>query len=67
MHDSLAGCEIMGIAYGIEVAGREDPYIDTAEHAVGAVVATCSPGSYLVNIMPFRTYLPNAVTILQAD
>ncbi|EKM54990.1 uncharacterized protein PHACADRAFT_119876 [Phanerochaete carnosa HHB-10118-sp] len=54
----MAGYEIMRIAYGIEVADRDDPYVDTAEHAVGAVVATCSPGSYLVNIMPFLKHIP---------
>lgn len=50
----MAGYEIINIAYGIEVTGRNDPYVQTAEHAVGAVVATASPGSYLVNVLPIR-------------
>ncbi|GJE96382.1 cytochrome P450 [Phanerochaete sordida] len=54
----MSAFEILRIAYGIEVTGREDPYVDTAEHAVGAVVATCNPGSYLVNIMPFLKHIP---------
>lgn len=57
----MSAFEILRIAYGIEVTGREDPYVDTAEHAVGAVVATCSPGSYLVNIMPFLKHIPEWV------
>ena len=52
----MAGAEIMDIAYGIDVAPRDDPYIATAEHAVESISATTNAGSYLVDVLPVREY-----------
>jgi hypothetical protein len=51
---SLAGAEIIDIAYGIDVKPRDDPYIKTAEHALESVSAATNPGSYLVDVIPIR-------------
>lgn len=51
---SMAGDEIIKIAYGIDVKPENDPFIATAEHAVNAISATTNAGSYLVDILPFR-------------
>ena len=50
---SMAGKEIMKIAYGIDVQDKNDPYILTAEHAVGSISATTNAGSNLVDTLPF--------------
>ncbi|KAJ3552033.1 hypothetical protein NM688_g4375 [Phlebia brevispora] len=54
----MAGSEIMKIAYAIDVKGKDDPYILTAEHAVESISATTNAGSYLVDILPFLKYIP---------
>ncbi|PSR72560.1 hypothetical protein PHLCEN_2v11553 [Hermanssonia centrifuga] len=54
----MAGSEIMRIAYGINVESKDDPYIVTAEHAVGSITATTNAGSYLVDTLPFLKHIP---------
>lgn len=49
----MAGAEIMKIAYSIDVKDTHDPYIVTAEHAVGSISATTNAGSYLVDTITF--------------
>lgn len=51
--------QILSIAYGIEVKEHNDPYVIAAEEAAGAVSATLNPGSYLVDLFPFRKFLTN--------
>lgn len=51
---SMVGGEILAIGYGIEVQAKDDPYVAMAEHAEGAVKAALNPGSYLVDLLPFR-------------
>lgn len=43
----------MKIAYSIDVKDTHDPYIVTAEHAVGSISATTNAGSYLVDTVTF--------------
>lgn len=53
---SLAGSEIMKIAYAIDVKEKDDPYILTAEHAIESISATTNAGSYLVDTLTFCKY-----------
>ncbi|KAF8523692.1 cytochrome P450 [Hysterangium stoloniferum] len=52
------GAVIMEIAYGIDILPENDPYITTAEFAVGLGGTVGAPGSYLVNTIPLLKYLP---------
>lgn len=54
---SLAGSEILRTAYGINVQSPEDPFIETAEHALHAMSMTANAGSYLVDIVPICEHL----------
>ncbi|EKM54976.1 uncharacterized protein PHACADRAFT_142803 [Phanerochaete carnosa HHB-10118-sp] len=54
----MASHGVMRIAYGIEVAEKNDPYIDTAARVAEGIVAVCRPGAYLVDIMPFLKHVP---------
>lgn len=46
----------MKIAYAIDIKEKDDPYILTAEHALGSISATTNVGSYLVDTLTFREY-----------
>ncbi|KAF8509773.1 cytochrome P450 [Hysterangium stoloniferum] len=52
------GAVIMEIAYGIDILPENDPYIATAEFAVGLAGTLGAPGSYLVNTIPLLRHLP---------
>ncbi|EKM54991.1 uncharacterized protein PHACADRAFT_208527 [Phanerochaete carnosa HHB-10118-sp] len=54
----MAGYGVMRIAYGIEVAEKNDPYIETVARVAEAIVEVCRPGAYLVDIMPFLKHVP---------
>lgn len=43
----MPGALIMGIAYGIEVLPRHDPYIDAAEAALESFACAGNPGDFL--------------------
>ena len=51
---SLAGTTIMSIGYDIEVQDKDDPYVRTAEEAIGSIVETTNAGAYLVDVIPWR-------------
>jgi hypothetical protein len=46
------------IAYGIDILPENDPYIATAEFAVGLLGSECNPESHLVNTIPICDDLP---------
>ena len=50
---SMAGTIILRIAYGLEVQGREDPLIQTAEDTLYAINAAASFSGMLLDIIPF--------------
>ena len=52
----MAAGQILSIGYGIQIQEHDDPYVITAEEASFAVSATLNPGSYLVDLFPFRTF-----------
>lgn len=51
---SVFAAMIMKISYGIDVSERNDRYITMAEEAADSVVKAGMPGTYWVDIMPFR-------------
>ena len=64
----MAAGQILSIAYGIQIQEHNDPYVIDAEEASIAVSKTLNPGSYLVDLFPFRTFcgfhaLPFMLTI----
>ena len=61
MTSSMTADKIISIAYGIKIQDCNDPYIVAAEHIVDAINAIMIPGSYLVNLLPFREYHSNDV------
>ena len=52
--DSMAGSLILGVAYGIDVQPKDDPYIATAETALHAMSMAGNAGAYLVDYIPIR-------------
>ncbi|KAI9452763.1 cytochrome P450, partial [Lactarius psammicola] len=53
----MSGQIIMGIAYGIDIAPRDDPYISLAERALQAVESASITG-WTFDMLPFYMYLP---------
>ncbi|KAI0642607.1 O-methylsterigmatocystin oxidoreductase [Trametes meyenii] len=49
---------IMDVAYGIQVAEHNDPYIQMAEKAAAIFSDIVVPGRYLVEVMPFLKHVP---------
>jgi hypothetical protein len=66
----MAGQIILSIAYGIDIAPRGDKNVETAEKAVGAIIAGSVRGR-IFDLFPFRTlnsnygliFLYNALTL----
>ncbi|KAF5349137.1 hypothetical protein D9756_009446 [Leucocoprinus leucothites] len=54
----MAGETIMSVAYGLDIKPKNDPYIQTAEKGVHALVAAAVPGAFLVDMLPFLKYVP---------
>ena len=49
---SMSGQVIMGIAYGIDIAPRDDPYVSLAEKALEAVESASTTG-WTFDMLPF--------------
>ena len=56
----MAGSLILGVAYGIDVQPKNDPYIATAETALHAMSMAGNAGAYLVDYIPLRECLPSS-------
>ncbi|KAH7909414.1 cytochrome P450 [Hygrophoropsis aurantiaca] len=54
-----AASVIMNVVYGIEIAPRNDRYIDIAETALDGMAKAAAPGAFLVDILPFLKHVPN--------
>lgn len=52
----MAGTQILGIAYGLDIHDAQDTYITDARAAVEAFSKASVPGAYLVDTFPFCTY-----------
>jgi hypothetical protein len=53
---STAGAIIMMIAYGHKIAPQGDEFVSLAEEARDVALEMGNPGTYLVDILPFRAY-----------
>nr|VWO97107.1 N/A [Ganoderma boninense] len=51
---------IVKVAYGVDIAEKDDPYIALVEKAISAVVAL-TPGRYLLQYLPILEYVPEWV------
>ncbi|KAI0743064.1 cytochrome P450 [Daedaleopsis nitida] len=54
----MAGSLILGVAYGIDVQPKDDPYIATAETALHAMSMAGNAGAYLVDYIPILKHVP---------
>ena len=57
----MAGMVIMDVAYGINVAEKDDPYIKESEEVVRIQSLALLPSSFLVNLVPALKYVPEWV------
>ncbi|PIL25684.1 cytochrome P450 [Ganoderma sinense ZZ0214-1] len=55
----MAGSLILGVAYGIDVQPKNDPYIATAETALHAMSMAGNAGAYLVDYIPLLKHVPS--------
>ncbi|KAL0958951.1 hypothetical protein HGRIS_014263 [Hohenbuehelia grisea] len=56
-----AASTIMKVTYGIDVAPRDDYYINIAERALDGMAKAASPGAFLVDLVPILKYIPQWV------
>ncbi|KAF9016760.1 cytochrome P450 [Hymenopellis radicata] len=54
----LAGATILGIAYGLDVLPKNDPYIQVAEAGLQSLAQAAAPGAFLVDALPILKYVP---------
>lgn len=50
---------IIEVAYGFEALPQNDPFIDSAEKALAAVVIAGVPGAFLVDTVPILKHVPS--------
>ncbi|KAG2353725.1 cytochrome P450, partial [Suillus spraguei] len=53
-----AGTIILGIAYGYEVKGNNDPLINLADRAMDQFSRSTAPGAFIVDVVPFLANVP---------
>ena len=49
------------MAYGIEIAGINDPFIELAQAGIKSLNLAASVGAFLVNLIPMLKYIPEFV------
>ncbi|KIK64178.1 hypothetical protein GYMLUDRAFT_241366 [Collybiopsis luxurians FD-317 M1] len=54
----FAASTILGIAYGIDVQDKNDPYVEAAERALESLGLGIAPGAFLVESIPALKYVP---------
>ncbi|KAH9834604.1 cytochrome P450 [Rhodofomes roseus] len=54
----MAGSLIIGVAYGLDVQPKDDPYVATAERALHAMAMAGNAGSFLVDSIPWLKHVP---------
>lgn len=52
----MSSRHILGLAYGIDVSGVDDPYVTVGKQSVQAVTSCTLPGSFLVDTFPLRKF-----------
>ncbi|KAF9219295.1 cytochrome P450 [Gyrodon lividus] len=53
-----AAAVIMNVIYGIEIAPKDDRYIDIAEQALDGMAKAAAPGAFFVDVFPWLKYVP---------
>ncbi|KAH7890379.1 cytochrome P450 [Phlebopus sp. FC_14] len=56
-----AASVIMKVIYGIEIAPKNDRYIDIAEQALDGMAKAAAPGAFMVDVFPWLKYVPGWV------
>ncbi|KAG6808696.1 hypothetical protein H0H92_003228, partial [Tricholoma furcatifolium] len=51
-HLCMAGETIMGLAYGLKIQEKEDPYVEAAAKGVHPLMVAAMPGAFLVDSIP---------------
>jgi len=54
----------MKLVYGIQIAERDDVYIEVAEQAVDGMAKAAVPGAFLVEILPIREFFSFGVKVV---
>jgi len=55
----MAGSFILNVTYGLDVQSVEDSYIKMAEDSMHAIAIAGSPGTFLVDTLPFLKHVPD--------
>lgn len=63
---SASGSTIMKVMYGIDVKRVGDPYLPVASEAFRLLCEAASPGAYLVDTFPIRTFIPCSPNYIHA-
>ncbi|KAL0949266.1 hypothetical protein HGRIS_009344 [Hohenbuehelia grisea] len=53
-----AGTIVLGIAYGLQIQPKNDPYIRAAEEGVQPLLVAGVPGTFLVDALPILKHVP---------
>ncbi|KAG6819914.1 hypothetical protein H0H93_007448 [Arthromyces matolae] len=56
-----AASVIMNVTYGIQIAPKNDRYVEIAEKALAGMAEAANPGAFLVEFLPFLKYIPEWV------
>jgi hypothetical protein len=56
--DRTAGAIILQIAYGYELQGDDDAFVDLVDRAVLTFSLSATPGAWLVDLLPFLKHVP---------
>jgi len=52
----VVGATIIDVVYGIQVTGVDDPHITIAGKVLQLLGLAMIPGSFLVDVLPFRAF-----------
>ncbi|EKM58562.1 uncharacterized protein PHACADRAFT_253005 [Phanerochaete carnosa HHB-10118-sp] len=55
----MSAATILGVTYGMDIRDNSDPYVVLAKKAMHSIVRATTPGSYMVEYVPFMRYIPS--------
>jgi len=58
---NFSGELVLSTTYGLEIASKDDKYIELAKAAVDSILPTLNPGTHLVDFIPALKYIPDWV------
>jgi hypothetical protein len=59
----MAGATVVRLTYGYTPKDEEDEYIGIAERAMDSFSLLTTPGMFMVDIFPFRTFIHTAISV----